>query len=205
MQKLFKEAPCTAIIAAINIVVFFFLTFQGRTEDAGFLLEHGGMYVPYVFERNEYYRIFTSIFIHAGFNHLVNNMISLFLFGINLEKTIGKVKFIVIYFISGLGANLLSGWFDVVQNEYVVSVGASGAIFGLIGALLYVAIRNRGRIGNISGRGLLIMIVFTLYYGFTSVGVDNIAHLGGLILGFILGVLLYWKRKPRYNEYRSHY
>ena len=78
-----------------------------------------------------------------------------------------------------------------------VSAGASGAIFGIIGALLYVAIRNRGRIGEISGKGLVFMVVLTLYYGFTSGGVDHMAHIGGLAAGFLMGVLLYRKRKGK--------
>ena len=77
--------------------------------------------------------------------------------------------------------------------DYSISAGASGAIFGIIGALLYVAIRNRGRIGDISGKGLAFMIIISLYYGFSSSGVDNLAHIGGLITGFVSGIFLYWK------------
>ena len=73
--------------------------------------------------------------------------------------------------------------------------------FGIIGALLYVAIRNRGKIGTVTGRGLVLMIILSLYYGFTSSGVDNLAHVGGLVAGFILGVLLYWKRKRKRRTY----
>ena len=84
-----------------------------------------------------------------------------------------------------------------MTGTYAVSAGASGAVFGIIGALLYVAIRNRGKIGTVTGRGLVLMVVLSLYYGFTSGGVDNLAHIGGLAAGFILGVLLYWKRKRK--------
>ena len=83
---------------------------------------------------------------------------------------------------------------DIWTYDFAVSAGASGAIFGIIGALLYIAIRNRGRIGNVTGRGLIFMIVLSLYYGFTSSGVDNFAHIGGLLSGFILSILVY--RKP---------
>ena len=93
---------------------------------------------------------------------------------------------------------------DLQTGEYVVSAGASGAIFGVIGALLYVAVRNRGRIGNISGRGILFMVVVSLYYGFTSGGVDNLAHIGGLVSGFLLGVLLYWKRKGKRSRFAGN-
>ena len=88
-----------------------------------------------------------------------------------------------------------------MTGEYAVSAGASGAVFGIIGALLYVVIRNKGQIGTISGRGLVFMVILSLYYGFTSSGVDNLAHIGGLIAGFVLGVLLYWKRNRKRRMY----
>ena len=125
-------------------------------------------------------------------------MVVLAAMGWNLELDIGKIKFLIVYFVSGLAGNVLSAWWDIQTGSMAVSAGASGAIFGIIGALLYVAIRNRGRIGEISGRGLVFMIVLTLYYGFTSGGVDNMAHIGGLAAGFLMGVLLYRKRKIKH-------
>ena len=76
-----------------------------------------------------------------------------------------------------------------------MSAGASGAIFGLMGALLYVVIANRGRLGRLSGRGMLVMVALSLYFGLTSSGVDNLAHIGGLVSGFLLAVVLYRRRK----------
>ena len=197
MKKNKVSAPCTILLAAINVIVFFILTSQGMTEDGLFLLEHGAMYVPRIMEDEEYYRLFSSMFLHFGFEHLMNNMVTLVLLGWNLEIEIGKFKFLVIYSLSGLGGNFLSAWYEVWTADYSISAGASGAIFGVIGALLYVAMRNRGRIGDISGRGIVFMIILSLYYGFTSSGVDNLAHIGGLITGFVLGILLYWKRNGK--------
>lgn len=196
-----KKQPCTILLIIANVIVFFVLSFQGMTEDVVFMLEKGAMYVPYVMEYGEYYRIVTSIFLHFGFDHLINNMISLGFLGWQLEQEIGKIKFLLIYFISGMAGNVLSGVWEIFTGEYAVSAGASGAVFGIIGALVYVAFRNHGRIGDVTGKGLLFMVVLTLYHGFTSTGVDNLAHIGGFISGFILGVLLYWKRrrKRRYN------
>lgn len=165
------------------------------------MLKHGAMYVPLMIAQGEYYRLFTSMFLHFGFDHLLNNMVTLVLSGWNLEIEIGKIKFLLIYILSGLGGNILSAWWDIQTGEYAVSAGASGAIFGLIGALLYVAIRNRGRIGDISGKGIIFMIILSLYYGFTSTGVDNMAHIGGLLSGFLLSILLYWKRNRKSRAY----
>ena len=192
-----KKQKCTIFLIVVNVIVFFVLSFQGVTEDAQFMLEHGAMYVPYMMEGEEYYRLFTSMFMHFGFEHLMNNMIMLGTIGWNLEYEIGKIKFMIIYLGSGLIGNILSGMGDMMTGEYAVSAGASGAVFGIVGALLYVAIRNRGQIGTVSGRGLVLMIALSLYYGFTSSGVDNLAHIGGVVSGFILGVLLYWKRKRK--------
>lgn len=199
MRKNTIKAPCTVLLVAANVIVFLVLSFQGMTENAGFMLQHGAMYVPYVIGKGEYYRLFTSMFLHFGYDHLFNNMIALAAMGWNLELDIGKIKFLIVYFVSGLAGNILSAWWDIQTGSMVVSAGASGAIFGIIGALLYVAIRNRGRIGEISGRGLVAMVVLTLYYGFTSGGVDNMAHIGGLAAGFLSGVLLYRKRNDKYS------
>ena len=199
MNKNTIKAPCTILLAAVNVIVFLVLSFLGMTEDGEFMLKHGAMYVPYLIQRGEYYRLFSSMFLHFGYDHLVNNMIVLVAMGWNLELDIGKVKFLIVYFVSGLAGNVLSAWWDIQTGSMAISAGASGAIFGIIGALLYVAIRNRGRIGDISGRGLVFMIVLTLYYGFTSGGVDNMAHIGGLLAGFLSGVLLYRKRKDKYR------
>lgn len=189
-----KKAPCTIALVGINVIVFFLLTFQGMTEDPMFMLGHGAMYVPMVLEKGEFYRLFTSMFLHFGFSHLMNNMLTLGLLGWQLELEIGTIKFAVIYLLSGLGGNVLSGLYEFQTADYAVSAGASGAIFGIIGALLYIAIRNHGRVGNVSGRGILFMIILSLYYGFTSTGIDNLAHIGGLVTGFLCGILLYWKR-----------
>ncbi len=187
------NAPCTVILAVMNVLVFFALTLQGMTEDGTFLLEHGAMFVPKVVEDGEYYRLFTSMFLHFGFEHLMNNMVTLVLLGWNLEIEVGKIKFLLIYILSGLGGNILSAWYEVRTMDYTISAGASGAIYGIIGALLYIAMRNRGRIGDISGKGLVFMLIISLYYGFTSSSVDNLAHIGGLAIGFVSGILLYWK------------
>ena len=199
-----RIAPGTILLAAANVIVFFYLTFQGMTEDGAFMLEHGAMYVPYVLVSGEYYRLFSSMFMHFGFEHLVNNMVMLLVIGFTLEREIGTIKFLIIYLFSGLGGNLLSAVWDMMSGSFAVSAGASGAVFGIVGALLYVAIRNRGRIGDVSGRGLAFMVILSLYYGFTSGGVDNFAHIGGLLSGFILSVLLYWKRQRKYSGYAGN-
>lgn len=180
----------TIILAIVNIVVFFGLSFGGITEDAVYMLEHGAMYVPYIMEQGEYYRLFTSMFLHFGFSHLLNNMVTLVIMGRYLEPLVGKVRFLLIYLLSGLGGNLLSGFVEYMTEDYAVSAGASGAIFGLTGALLGLTVIYHGRVGRLTFRDVLLIAVLSLYQGFVSRGVDNLAHIGGLLAGFILTLLL---------------
>lgn len=189
------EAICTIALIVINVAVFFILTMFGDTEDAVFMLQHGAMYEPNIIEGHEYYRIFTCLFLHFGITHLLNNMVLLGALGWNLELEIGKVRFVIIYFASGIIGNIVSLFYDLTLEQPAVSAGASGAIFGLMGALLYVVIANRGRLGRLSGRGMLVMVALSLYFGLTSTGVDNLAHIGGVVSGFLLAVLLYRRKQ----------
>ena len=200
MRNYQKKPICTTALVIINVAVFLGLSLIGMTEDSEFMMEHGAMYVPYLMEGQRYYTIFTSIFLHFGFSHLMNNMIMLLVIGYNLEPEIGKLRFLIIYLGSGVIGNIVSAGCDISRGSYAVSAGASGAIFGIAGALLYVVVRNHGILGEISTRGLVLMAGLSLYYGFTAQGVDNAAHVGGLVSGFLLAVLTYWKRKSKYSS-----
>ena len=191
------EAVCTIILIAVNVAVFFILSLFGDTEDAVFMMQHGAMYSDFVIQDHEYYRLFTCLFLHFGIEHLLNNMVILGALGWNLELQTGKIRFLLIYFGSGLFGNVVSLIFHGAAQEYTVSAGASGAIFGLMGALLWVVIANHGRLGRLSGRGMLVMVVLSLYFGLSSSGVDNYAHIGGLVCGFLLALILYRKRSGR--------
>lgn len=189
MKRSQKEVITTTLIA-INAIVFVILMFLGKTEDTQFILEHGAMYEPYIVEGHEYYRLVTSMFLHFGINHLMNNMIMLGALGWNLENEIGKIKFLLIYLFSGIGGNLCSLFVNQMEGRAVVSAGASGAIFGMMGALVCTAIQRRGYVGRLNKRGLILMVFLSLYFGLTSSGVDNAAHIGGLVCGFLLQAIL---------------
>ena len=185
-----KKAVCTVGLIVINIGIFLIFLLLGKAEDTLFLLEHGAMYEPYVVEGHEYYRLVTSLFLHFGIEHLLNNMVMLGALGWNLELETGKIRFLLIYFLSGVGGNLCSLLFNQSIGETVVSAGASGAIFGLMGALVLVVIKRKGRVGNLNSRGIIFMVGLSLYFGLTSSGVDNAAHIGGLICGFLAEAIL---------------
>lgn len=192
---------CTTGLIVINVLVFFLLSLRGDTESGYFMLQYGAMYEPLVTDGHEYYRLITSLFLHFGIQHLLNNMVMLGALGYQLENEIGRIKFLLIYFISGIGGNLCSLYWNVSHGEQIISAGASGAIFGLMGALLYIVAVNRGRLGRLSGRGMLIMVALSLYFGLTSSGVDNSAHIGGLIWGILITVLLYRRKRMDHSQY----
>lgn len=193
---------CNKIIVAINIIVFLILEWLGDTESSMFMYEHGAMFPEAVLAEQEWYRLFTCMFIHFGIQHLGNNMLILFFLGDNLERAMGHVKYLMVYILSGLCGSCLSMMHMVQSGDYAVSGGASGAIFGVIGALIYVVVRNRGKLEELTTKRLILMAALSLYHGFTASGVDNLAHIGGIVSGFILAVLLYRKKKHRESVYK---
>ena len=180
------------VLTVINALVFVLLSFGGRTDDLYYILDKGATYAPIIFDGGEYYRLFTSMFLHFDFDHLMSNMFSLLIFGKYVEPLVGKLRFLIIYILSGLGGNIISCGIEYLRNDNAVSAGASGAVFGLMGALLCLVILNRGRIGTITKQGMYFMVGMSLYTGFTSSGVDNVAHIGGLVCGMWVTAILCW-------------
>ena len=118
-------------------------------------------------------------------------MLLLWYLGSRLEKYLGHGKFALTYVICGLGGNLISLAYYLFTDPYTNTAGASGAVFGIVGAMLWVVLRHRGQLADLTSRQLMLMILFTLYNGFADSGINNAAHIGGLVLGFLLGMLLY--------------
>lgn len=190
-----KKAYVNAAIIAVNVICFLYLERLGSTENMEFMVAHGAMYAPLVLEGGEYFRLLTSIFMHFGIDHIMNNMLILFIMGDNLERALGHVKYLIFYLLCGVGANIASMLINLKDYRLVVSAGASGAIFGVVGGLLYAVAVNKGHLEDLSTRQLVVLIVCTLYFGFTSTGVDNTAHIAGLVMGIVLGILMY--RRPK--------
>lgn len=187
-------------IVTINVLVFLILEFMGDTEDADFMAVHGANYTPYIVQEGKYYLLVTSMFLHFGVDHLFNNMVVLIFLGDMLEKKLGKIRYLLIYFGGGIVGNCFSVFMDMKRADFPVSAGASGAIFAIIGALFWLVIKNRGRLDDISGRRFALIIVLSIFEGFTSVGVNNSAHIGGLVTGFLLCILLSIGVKRQENE-----
>ena len=185
IQKLKTIPWCSAALTAINILVFLLCHIWGD-----FFYNQGSFSVAYLLRRGDYYRLITAMFLHVSIGHLVNNMILLFFAGELVEKTIGRVRFLILFFFSGVIGNLLSGVFEIVTGSYYDSVGASGAVFGIIGGLLYLVIARKGHGAGISMQRMVLMVAFSLYSGFKDPMVNNAAHLGGLLSGCLITFLL---------------
>jgi membrane associated rhomboid family serine protease len=195
-NKIIRNAICTNVMVVANIIVFIVLELQGSTLDTKYMLNSGAALAPLIVDYGQYYRLFTSMFLHFGIEHLFNNMLVLFFLGDNLERAVGKVKFVIIYLFSGLGASALSCAYHYLRGEVVVSAGASGAVFGVIGALLYVVIINKGRLEDMTSTRIGLLVLFSLYHGFSESGIDNMAHIGGFVCGILLAILFYRRKKP---------
>lgn len=196
MEEIRKE-PVTVALIFINVLVFIAVELTGTSQNAWHVLDYGAAYTPYIVQNGEVYRLFTSMFLHFGIEHLVNNMLVLFVLGSRLEQVIGKLRFLFIYLAGGMAGNIFSLILELRNQDFSVSAGASGAVFAVMGAMIYVVIRNKGWLGDLSMRQILVMAAFSLYFGFTSSGVDNAAHIGGMIAGFVLAVLIWHPRKKR--------
>lgn len=175
---------------------------MGDTQNSEFMASMGAVWPPYILEQGQYWRLLTATFMHFGFDHILNNMLILICAGIILEDALGHVKYLILYLIAGIGGSTLSYLQMLHSGDYAVAAGASGAIFGIIGALLWIVIVHKGRYETLTGKGLLFMIVISLYYGIHSGGVDNWGHVGGLIMGFLMGILLY-RKKPKYIDFED--
>lgn len=181
----------TIFFIIINITVFFTMELLGDTESAEFMIEHGGIYPPAILEDGEYWRLLSATFLHFGFDHLLSNMVMLGAAGQILERALGKLKFAVLYLASGIGGSLLSYTLMVLGGDYAVAAGASGAIFGIIGALAWIVIVHKGQYETLTGKGIALMIALCLLFGVTTGNVDNWGHIGGLLMGFLMGMILY--------------
>ena len=203
MERKGNGAYVTWGIMIMNIVYFLYLDLTGSSEDVGYMLEHGAMYVPYVLD-GEYHRVLTSMFMHFGISHLVNNMLILFILGAYLERAFGRIRYLLFYLSCGVGANLVSIGYDLFLEAEkgiplnVVSAGASGAIFGLAGGLLLVVLINKGRLEGLDTKRVIGMIALSLYLGFQNVETDDLAHVAGVVIGFFLAALIY--RRPKGDD-----
>ena len=188
-----KKIVVTNVLIAINVIAFFatFILTQGNFT-VGNMLDLGALNYYYV-RSGEVWRLISAGFLHGGLMHLLFNMYTLYVIGTQIENFIGKKKYLIIYFFSMICAGLMS---CAISNQ-TVSVGASGAIFGLLGSLVYFGFYYRLYLGSILKNQIIPLIILNLAMGFMMSGIDNAAHIGGLIAGLFIAMGLGVQRKEK--------
>ena len=173
------------------------------------LTDKGALDTYSVYSKDEWYRLITATFLHADISHIISNMVGLFFLGGLIEISVGHLGFALIYLLSGIGGNAVSVLYEKTFMIDRYSVGASGGVYGLIGAVLVLSIYERirqksegeskGTTGNLVYRGAFV-VIFMVASGFSEQNINNAAHIGGLVIGmlvsFILVLILRKKIKP---------
>jgi len=167
----------------INIFIFLMLEFNGGSTNIETLITFGAKYNPAILA-GEWWRIITSMFLHVGALHLFMNMLAIYYLGIAVERIYGSSRFIIIYFISGIIGSLTSFAFNIH-----VAAGASGALFGLFGALLYFGVIYKQLFFQTMGKSVIFILLINLFFGLLVPQIDMGAHLGGLIGGFVAAAI----------------
>ncbi|GAA0107047.1 MULTISPECIES: rhomboid family intramembrane serine protease [Clostridium] len=193
----FKEYKVTYTIIILNILLYLIEVIKSRNLidiDIYTLIQMGAK-VNVLINSGEIYRLLTSAFLHGGIIHIFFNMSALNIIGREVEAVYGSKRYIAIYVISALGGSVVSYLFK--PNS--ISVGASGAIFGLLGAMLIFGLKERDKIGKQYMKNILETIGLNVIIGITIPNIDNFAHLGGLILGAITSFILFKKKNFKTN------
>ena len=187
-EKIFsyKTPSITYIIMGICVFLFIMMYIFGNgSESTSTLIKFGANY-DLLTKSGEYYRLFTCMFLHIGLWHLLCNMYSLYIIGKEIENLYGKSKYLVIYVLSGLCGSILS----LAFSHNTISAGASGAIFGLLGALLYFGYYYRTYLGATIRSSIIPVIILNLIIGLLTPGISNSAHIGGLVGGILVSMMV---------------
>jgi membrane associated rhomboid family serine protease len=171
-----NPTPIVLTIIAINVVVFFLEDFGTNVS----VVDRFAMWPAAVHDQSQYYRAFTAMWLHADITHILFNMIALLIVGPALEVLLGKVRFIVLYLLAGLGGSVAS---YILSQPNVAGIGASGAIMGVLGAYVVIGLRRRLPVAPVVG-----LLVLNFVIGFTG-NIDWRAHLGGVVTGAVLALI----------------
>lgn len=187
-KQQFRIAPVTMSILAVTILVFIAegLFSGGQTANGEFLVSFGAKWGPYIHHYDQYWRLLTPVFLHAGFMHIATNMLTLCFIGPLVEEAFGRWKFLGLYFFGGIFGNIMSYLFAPLT----ISVGASTALFAMFGGLILYAVQFKEdpRIRS-QGTIMILFVVLNLVTGFASTDIDMWGHIGGLIGGMMFTVI----------------
>lgn len=202
LDRFSPRALVTPTLVALNVLVFLAMCIAGMnpvTPDGEMAVRWGSDFGPLTLG-GQWWRLFTSTFIHFGVIHLALNMLALYQNGRTIERLFGSARFLLLYVFAGLTGSLAS----LLWNPMVNGAGASGAIFGVFGGMLAFVINPRNdvpkEVMTEHRNSTLLFAGYSLFYGFIHSGIDNAAHIGGLVGGFAMGLLL---ARPLNAEHRS--
>ena len=180
-----KAGPkVTLALILINVIVFVICTLTGSL-----LYNKGAAGLELIEQPWDVYRVITSMFLHVGITHIFNNMLLLFFLGDVVERELGPVLYTIVYFVTGIWGTVAMFIEEIIRDEKIVVVGASGAIFGLLGVLFALVLFKRVTRETMSVSKVFMVIILSVYNGFSQVNVANGAHIAGLISGFLAGVI----------------
>ncbi|WP_288221889.1 rhomboid family intramembrane serine protease [uncultured Clostridium sp.] len=187
----FNEYKYTYSIILINIVIFLIEAIKSRNfiDIDIYTLAEMGAKINILINYGEFYRLIIAAFLHGGLIHIFFNMSALNIIGKEVESVYGGKKLLLIYFLSAVGGNI----FSYIFKPNSISVGASGAIFGLLGAMLVFGLKERHKIGREYTKNILKTIILNVIIGLTIPSIDNFAHLGGLVIGALVSFILFKK------------
>jgi rhomboid protease GluP len=180
----------TPILILANIIIYIITCNAADKNGESDLLYALALNLDAVINKHQFYRLFTAIFIHFGFAHIFSNMVMLAALGSRIEHLIGKLRYIIVYIFTGLAASAISLASCYLGHTYDYAGGASGAIFGLMGVMIALALVGKGKIEDLSVSNLVLLSVLTIINGYLSEGIDNAAHIAGLVAGLLAGVVL---------------
>ncbi|MCA0754656.1 rhomboid family intramembrane serine protease [Paenibacillus sp. N4] len=191
--------PVTSTLIALNLIYFIVVAMSGNTTDAGHLFEYGAFVTeaghdPY--GMIEPWRYLTAMFMHAGLEHLLYNMFALLIFAPPLERLLGSVRYAFFYVLCGIAGNVMSALANTIESDsgIHIGVGASGAIYGVYGAFLFLSLLRKAQLDESSRKTVYTILIFGVIYSLLVPRVDLWAHVGGALGGFLLYQL--FERKP---------
>lgn len=185
IKNLYKNSKITFIFLTIMIVYFIFIALNGGTTNMEALVIYGAFFPPFILKYGQYYRFITSIFIHIGITHIFFNGYALYIFGPQIEMLLGAKKYLLFFILTGIGGNLATFFFDF----FSVSAGASGSLFGIFGAFLYLIQHHKNMITPNGRRYILKLILINLALTVTIPSISASAHIGGLVIGYLLSYI----------------
>ncbi|MFC6454539.1 rhomboid family intramembrane serine protease [Paenibacillus vulneris] len=202
LKQYIRLYPVNTAILVIQLLVMAGMTIYGSSKDNSTLIRFGAMFdLPRM--EPELWRYVTSIFVHIGFEHLLFNSFAIYVFAAPLERMLGSFRYAVFYLLCGIAGNIASAW---LHKDYYIGAGASGAIYGVYAAYLYLSVFRKDLIDYQTKQTIRIIVVIGFIYSIVVPNVDLYAHLGGFAGGLLVTALLtlFIKRRHSSHEHTPH-